>query len=457
MTVDKTTLTTGFPVISSVVQAENGTKTDASVENANNVYLLGRLIDIFNYCIDQTAQIAVASVYTALQSFGAGIKTDSIGTYTTGGDLTITNTGSGTTKIADATYAAGRVLTTTNINALYGTGGATDMTGANGSVGGVHGLAPAPAATDNVKFLRGDATWATPTTTVTTGLAIEGRLTVTPGTAITTSDVTAATTVYFTPYNGSRIALHDGSSTWTTIVFAETSIAVPGTTSTMYDLFGYSNSGTLALEALAWTNDTTRATALTLQNGVWVKTGATTRRYLGSFRTTTVSGQTEDSAANRLVWSIVDVARIVACQISTASWNYTTNTLRAVNASTTAGSTRFNFIRGLNEKPLSVTAESVFTINSGFATAVVKTAIGLDIIIINAGYLQGFVSAYGSDTASPGNVGSNLIAKYLAYPTVGYHFMQQLEAVSMSSISGSPSVTFIGGSLNTGMTGIIYG
>ena len=37
---------------------------------------------------------------------------------------------------------------------------ATDMTGADGTNAGTHGLVPAPSATDNVKFLRGDGTWA---------------------------------------------------------------------------------------------------------------------------------------------------------------------------------------------------------------------------------------------------------------------------------------------------------
>ena len=33
-----------------------------------------------------------------------------------------------------------------------------------------------------------------------------------------------------------------------------------------YDVFGYISGGALALELLAWTNDTTRATAVTLQD-----------------------------------------------------------------------------------------------------------------------------------------------------------------------------------------------
>jgi hypothetical protein len=42
------------------------------------------------------------------------------------------------------------------------------MSGANGTLAGAPGLVPQPAATDNVKYLRGDATWGTPTNTNTT-------------------------------------------------------------------------------------------------------------------------------------------------------------------------------------------------------------------------------------------------------------------------------------------------
>jgi hypothetical protein len=38
----------------------------------------------------------------------------------------------------------------------------------------------------------------------------------------------------------------------------------------------------VSLEILPWTNATTRATALVQQDGVWVKSGSTTRRYVGT-------------------------------------------------------------------------------------------------------------------------------------------------------------------------------
>src|SRR3990167_10501799 len=159
----------------------------------------------------------------------------------------------------------------------------------------------------------------------------QARLTLTTVTPVTTADVTAATTVYLTPYKGSYIGLYDGTS-WQAYTLTEISIAVPATTSTMYDLYVYDSSGTLTLEAVAWTNDTTRATALALQNGVYCKTGTLTKRYVGSFRTTGSSGQTEDSLAKRYVWNYYNrVVRQLRVIEATDTWAYSTNTIRQAN------------------------------------------------------------------------------------------------------------------------------
>ena len=124
------------------------------------------------------------------------------------------------------------------------------------------------------------------------------RLTLTSGTPVTTSNVTAAGTVYACPYKGNAIALYDGTN-WNIRTSAEFSLALSGLTSGKpYDVFCYDNSGAPTLEFLVWTNDTTRATALAYQDGVLVKSGAATRRYMGTFYTTGTT-TTEDSEANR--------------------------------------------------------------------------------------------------------------------------------------------------------------
>lgn len=96
----------------------------------------------------------------------------------------------------------------------------------------------------------------------------------------------AGSTLYWTPYRGNRTSLYDGTR-WKVHAVAESSIALTGLTSGKpYDVFLYDNAGTPTLELLVWTSDTVRATALALQDGVYVKSGATTRRYLGTIYTT---------------------------------------------------------------------------------------------------------------------------------------------------------------------------
>ena len=114
-------------------------------------------------------------------------------------------------------------------------------------------------------------------------IANDFRLTLTSGVAVTTGDVVNATTIYCTPLNGNKISLYDGSN-WITYSSAEFSLALGAlTNNVLYDVFCYANTGVPTLELLAWSNTKTRATALVLQDGILVKLGATTRKYLGSF------------------------------------------------------------------------------------------------------------------------------------------------------------------------------
>lgn len=130
----------------------------------------------------------------------------------------------------------------------------------------------------------------------------QGRLTLTSGTPVTTADVSNATTVYFTPFGGNYISLYNGT-TWQIFPFKEISVSVPATTSTPFDIFGYSNAGGLTLETVNWTNDTTRATDVVKQNGIYVKSGDATHRYLGTGRTDADTGETHDSVDHRYLWN----------------------------------------------------------------------------------------------------------------------------------------------------------
>lgn len=169
-----------------------------------------------------------------------------------------------------------------------------------------------------------------------------GRLTTESGVPVSTSDRTSQSTIYYTPFVHNKIPLWDGSQ-WKPVVFAETSLALSGLTSGKpYDVFGYISSGALALELLAWTDDTTRATAVTLQDGRYCKSGDKTRLLLGTIYTTGTN-TTEDSgfgsttsAPKRYVWNAYNrVKRTLLIEEDTASWSWSTAaTWRQVRAST---------------------------------------------------------------------------------------------------------------------------
>ena len=244
----------------------------------------------------------------------------------------------------------------------------------------------------------------------------EGRLTLTSGTAVTTGDVTGATTVYFTPYSGNRIALYDGTN-WLTYSFTERSLALGTlTTLTPYDVYIYNNSGTLTLEFLAWTNGTTRATALVLQDGVYVKTGATTRRYLGTFYTTATT-TTEDSAAKRYLWNNYNrvVRKMQSALETTDSWTYNTQTWRQANANT---ANQLNLFVGLVED--SVSASIVAASKTALAAYRRYNAIGLNSTTA--------LSQFGIIATGPASGFSTNSLSLYTYPTLGINYIAWLEA-----------------------------
>jgi hypothetical protein len=92
------------------------------------------------------------------------------------------------------------------------------------------------------------------------GAGVNFRLTLETGVPISTTDQTAKTTLYCTPYKGNSIQLWDGAA-WTTYASAEFSLALGTLTNAMnYDVFAYQSGGTPTLEMLAWLNATVTVT-----------------------------------------------------------------------------------------------------------------------------------------------------------------------------------------------------
>lgn len=254
-----------------------------------------------------------------------------------------------------------------------------------------------------------------------------GRLTLSTGVAVTVTDVTAAETLYYTPYVSDKIVVFDGTN-WKQYTFTERSIDIPDATG-VYDVFIYDNAGTLTLELTAWTNDTTRATALTTQNGVLVKTGALTRRYLGTaYFTTAGNGQCEDSLANRYLWNYYNRrARPLRRLEATATWTYTTATWRQANA---AAANQLCTVIGVAEDLLSIDVRGVAA-NASAATA--YNGIGV-----------GSTSANSATITQGHELGTGAVvpvsASYNAIPAVGrqyYAWLEYSSAVGTTSFAGA--------------------
>ena len=178
----------------------------------------------------------------------------------------------------------------------------------------------------------------------TTNAIIDGRLTLTSGTPVT-GDVSGAGTVYYTPYLGNKIALYSGSI-WEIVEFSELSLTLAGlTVGKNYDIWIYNNSGTATMDSTVWTNDTTRATAVVYQDGVLVKSGDATRRFVGTVR---VDGGnvTYDSTIYRYLYNQYNKVRKKSITYNTtANWSYTSGiAIREYNNGT--GQQRGNFIYG---------------------------------------------------------------------------------------------------------------
>lgn len=246
--------------------------------------------------------------------------------------------------------------------------------------------------------------------------SVNGRLSLTSGSPVTTGDVTAATTLYFALYEGNQIALYTGA-TWVISTIAELSIAVPATTNQMYDVFVDYADGTPALALTAWTNDTTRATALTKQDGVLVKTGDTQQRYVGSFRTTGVSGQTEDSFAKRFVWNYYNrMPRLMRVLEATNTWTYDDGTTyQQANAS---AANQLAFVVGVAEVKLSARIYAQGIDSTGVVQSTVAVGINSATTPTTGNVHGGFAN---STLVSP------ITAALDVYPAVGYSFAAWLE------------------------------
>ncbi len=250
-------------------------------------------------------------------------------------------------------------------------------------------------------------------------ISVGGRLTLESGEPISIADQLAKSTVYYTPYIHNGIALYnDTASKWQMFSLAEKSLDISAANAnTNYDIFLDYNSGNPTLRSLAWTDASTRATALVRQDGVLVKSGAPAQRYLGTFRTTGAAGKTEDSLAKRFLWNMYNrVPRLGGIDEAT-SHTYNSSVWRQWNDTPTLT----EFVIG-QRMTIAASARANIKIDNTAYSA--KFAIVKDSAVIVASNFD-----Y-SMTLTTNTISTWSTIEFKTQCEVGYHYINVLEQVS---------------------------
>jgi hypothetical protein len=273
--------------------------------------------------------------------------------------------------------------------------------------------------------------------TASGGSSPGGRLTLESGMPVSTTDQVGKTSIFYTPCRGNQIALWDGTA-WSAYTFAEITLPLGTLTAALpYDVFARQVAGVVTLDVLAWSSATARATAVTLQDGRYCKSGDKTRLYLGTFYTTSTT-TTEDSAGGvttqvggkRFLWNYYNrVERDAAVIETTASWAYTTDTWRQANGAT---GNKVEFVIGIAEDVVLASLLAI-TFNNSSSARAFRTSIGLDSTTTPSRIIAG------SYNGNAGNVYTSQAPHFSGTPAAGYHYLAWLERGGDGTAGGSSS------------------
>ena len=290
------------------------------------------------------------------------------------------------------------------------------------------------------------------------GVTPQGRLTLTTSVSVTTTDVTGATTLYYTPHIGRIVPIYDGANFYNRDIGGELSQTTTDATkspaavanNSVYDIFVWNDAGTIrATRGPAWSSDTDRGTgAGTSQvqqiQGIWVNSvaitngpGALVGTLVGSVRSNG-SAQLTDSILFRWVSNAYnDVPRSLSYQDTGANHNYTTATIRQWNGTTSA---QIDMLFTLSGGLLTATSAANSTNTGTGAFSIIS--IGIDSTSVNSAQMT-----LGPSLAVA-NLAFNNAAFYTGYPGMGRHFaaMQEYSAASGTTtwVGGSGGLIFPG-------------
>jgi hypothetical protein len=273
-----------------------------------------------------------------------------------------------------------------------------------------------------------------------------GRVTLTSGVAIPTTDVTGAPSIHYTPTIGDIIQIHDGTA-FVPFQIPELSLTLDADSGhagyhqagKIFDLLIFNDSGTVRFgTGPAWSSDTARGTGagtteLQLVNGIWVPANTITIRYgasggdtvsvpvsratcVGWFRAT-ANGITEDSAVKRFIGNSYNrVPRALRRSDPADNWPWSTNSYRQQNNN---AANKVEVLRGFDVEPVDITmVATMFT-----SDTLITGYFGIGVDVTNAKDLScigGMINAI-STYSTPGT------CHYCASPGLGYHALNMVE------------------------------
>lgn len=249
----------------------------------------------------------------------------------------------------------------------------------------------------------------------------EGRLSLSNSGPISIANLADQTTLYYVPYKGDSITLFDGTS-WALYKFTELSLDVSGfTPSKVFDIFIYNNAGTLELEPLVWTDASTRATALTTQDGVWVRSAASTKRYLGTIYID-AARKCQETAQKRYVWNYYN--RVFRNFYTAELTNHTYNgAARKWNNSDTGN--LLEFVIGINEEVMYCIISAMMNAGADGSQSIVYSFI--DGVVNTGSTMRNYnnQSIWGTEI------------RQVSIPPIGYHIHQIYEQSNHASTTFS--------------------
>lgn len=294
----------------------------------------------------------------------------------------------------------------------------------------------------------------------------QGRLSLTSGVAVTSSDVVGATTDYYVPAVGRYVPIWNGTQFVNVDIGGELSQATTDTTkspaavanNSVYDKLVWLAAGTpSSSRGPAWSSDTSRGTgAGTTEveqiNGIWVNKFAITNGPVARFGTlvgsvrSNGSAQLMDSAAFRWVSNIYNaVSRNMLAIEPANSWTYTTAAFRQANAN---AANQLDFLQSLAGGLLTARVRGAYANTNTTEFGIV----GIDIDTLNTS------SIINNRTAVPTIGLANQVvapsADYSGYPGLGRHIAIWKE---YSSAGGTGTFLGDGGGtvIQTGISGEI--